>query len=292
MDAFTQEYFKGNPAGVVFDAEGLTDEQMQSIARELNNSETAFILPPDGDDHELRVRYFTPTMEVPTCGHATIAAHYVRAIELQLPSSTVMHRIGIGTLPVEIIKEENDYLIVMTQGAVKISKPYNRIEKSAVLSALNISLRDWVEEFPIQLVDTGAPKIIVGVKNRQILNQLKPDLSKLISLSNRLPNRGFFVFTFNNSDDQILTHARMFAPHMGINEDPVTGNGNGPLGAYLVHNSLAKHDGQELYFESLQGEAIGRPGVVKVWVEIQSGKPKKVRVGGEACIVFTTEMEL
>lgn len=85
VDAFTRERFKGNPAGVVTKAEGLTDAQMQAIARELNNSETAFIFPPDGPDHEVRIRYFTPTMEVPTCGHATISAHYVRAVEKSCP---------------------------------------------------------------------------------------------------------------------------------------------------------------------------------------------------------------
>lgn len=84
VDSFTTEKFKGNPAGVVLNADGLSDQEMQHIARELNNSETAFIFSPDGNDHEIKIRFFTPKTEVPVCGHATIAAHYVRAIEHKL----------------------------------------------------------------------------------------------------------------------------------------------------------------------------------------------------------------
>ena len=86
IDAFTTTPFAGNPAGVVLAAEGMTDAEMLAVARELNNSETAFVLPADGSDHDVRVRFFTPTTEVPTCGHATIGAHYARAIEYGLPA--------------------------------------------------------------------------------------------------------------------------------------------------------------------------------------------------------------
>jgi PhzF family phenazine biosynthesis protein len=96
VDAFTTERFQGNPAGVVPNADGLTAAEMQVIARELNNSETAFIHPPDAPDHDVLVRFFTPTTEVPSCGHATIAAHYVRAVENALPSCTVVQKIGAG----------------------------------------------------------------------------------------------------------------------------------------------------------------------------------------------------
>ena len=108
VDSFTTQKFKGNPAGVVLNADGLSDEEMLSIAKELNNSETAFIMSPDSTDHDVRIRYFTPKTEVPVCGHATIAAHYVRAKVHNLESSTVFHKIGVGILPVEIVKEGND----------------------------------------------------------------------------------------------------------------------------------------------------------------------------------------
>lgn len=123
VDAFTKHLFKGNPAGVVSNADGLTEDEMQAIARELNNAETAFIFSQTGEDHDVYIRFFTPTTEVPSCGHATIAAHYVRALEKDLSSCTVRQRIGIGILPVDIVKNDSGYRVIMTQGNVEISAP-------------------------------------------------------------------------------------------------------------------------------------------------------------------------
>ncbi len=96
VDSFTDKKFKGNPAGVVLNADGLTHDQMLKIARELNNSETAFVFSPASDDHDVWLRYFTPKTEVPICGHATIAAHYIRAIEENMPSCMFHHKTGAG----------------------------------------------------------------------------------------------------------------------------------------------------------------------------------------------------
>ena len=123
VDSFTDKKFSGNPAGVVLNADGLTDNEMQQIAKELNNSETAFILSPSESDHEVWIRFFTPTTEVPTCGHATIAAHYVRAKEKSITSAKLIHKIGIGKLPIEVVPENGDLKILMTQGRVEISEP-------------------------------------------------------------------------------------------------------------------------------------------------------------------------
>jgi PhzF family phenazine biosynthesis protein len=98
-DAFTSTPFTGNPAGVVLDAQGMTDAEMLVVARELNNSETAFVLPADAADHDVRVRFFTPTAEVPTCGHATVRAHYARAVEYGLPSCSLVQKTGSPARP-------------------------------------------------------------------------------------------------------------------------------------------------------------------------------------------------
>ncbi len=292
VDAFTRTRFSGNPAGVVPDAEGLTDKQMQAIARELNNSETAFILPADGTDHDVRVRFFTPTTEVPTCGHATIAAHYVRAIEYQLPACTVLQKIGIGTLPVEVTRHGTDYHIVMTQCNVEFLGEMNSKEREILLSALDLHENDLDNRCPIQHVSTGSSKIIVGVKSRAKLDSLMPDRNVLMEINQTVSNKGYFLFTLDSDDPDILTHARMFAPQIGIDEDPVTGNGNGPLGAYLVKNKLFQYNGTLFEFKSQQGEAIGRPGIAHVSVEIEEDKPTRIRVGGDAVIAFKTEIEM
>jgi PhzF family phenazine biosynthesis protein len=292
VDTFTSEKFRGNAAGVVPDADGLSDEEMLSIAREVNNSETAFILPPDGGDHDVRVRFFTPTHEVPSCGHATIAAHYVRAIEKALPSCTVVQKIGAGVLPVDVVREAEDYRIVMTQGTIAFSEPLSGRVTDEILAALGLTPDDRDERGPVQIVSTGHSKVLVGILSRRRLNDIRPNLMRLVEISGSIDCNGYFVFTLDSDAKDVLAHGRMFAPAIGIPEDPVTGNANGPLGAYLVRHGLAEATGGELRFRARQGEAMNRPGIVEVMVEAEGSTPKVVRVGGRAVIAFRAELEL
>lgn len=292
IDAFTKELFSGNPAGVVANADGLTEQQMQKIARELNNSETAFILSPVDDTHNVWVRFFTPSTEVPICGHATVSAHYVRAIENNYDTCTVVQKTGAGILPVEIIKENGDYKIIMTQGKIEFEEPFQDDIKKQIAAALHIKISDFDERCPVQVVSTGHSKVMVGIKSRTMLDSLKPDMTALAQISKLIKCNGFFVFTFDSEEPGILTKGRMFAPAIGINEDPVTGNANGPLGAYIVKHKLAPNDGKLFAFKGKQGEAINRPGTVEVSIDIGNGEPVKVKIGGFANVVFKTEIEL
>lgn len=292
VDAFTNKRFEGNPAGVVPNADGLTDAQMQAIANELNNAETAFILSPTGDDHDVWIRFFTPTVEVPSCGHATISAHYVLAIENNLPSGTVQQRIGIGILPVDIRKDNSQYEITMTQGAIEISLPLQDKNRTDILSALSLLEADLDDRLPMQIVSTGHSKVMIGITGRRKLNALTPDLAKLAAISKTIGCNGYFVFTLDSDDHDILSHGRMFAPAIGIPEDPVTGNANGPLGAFLVHHNVLQSKDGCVTFKGKQGEAMGRPGVVTVTVRVIEGKPELVQVSGCATIVFQAEIEI
>jgi len=290
IDAFTKNRFEGNPAGVVANADGLTAPQMQAIARELNNAETAFILSPTAPDHDVWIRFFTPTTEVPSCGHATISAHYVRAVENNLSSCTIQQRIGIGILPVDIVRKDSDYSVIMTQGSVEISDPIDAENQNDIIRALGISPPDLDERCPIQIASTGHSKVMVGIKSRDTLNTLQPDLMRLTNISKKIGCNGYFVFTFDSDNNDILTHGRMFAPAIGIPEDPVTGNANGPLGAYLVHHNILDAPDGSVTFKGKQGEAIKRPGIVRVTVDVKNGRPFKVRVGGDAVVAFKTEI--
>ncbi|HPI94101.1 MAG TPA: PhzF family isomerase [Deltaproteobacteria bacterium] len=292
IDAFTTERFQGNPAGVVANADGLTDAQMQAIARELNNSETAFILSPTAGDHDVWIRFFTPATEVPSCGHATISAHFVRALELGLPSCTVVQRIGIGILPVEVVRQDGTYRIVMTQGAVEFMPPLTGTMRNAVVDALGLSERDLDDRCPVQIVSTGHSKVLVGIGGRGTLNSLRPDLARLAELSELIQCNGYYVFTLSPGPDDVLAHGRMFAPAIGIPEDPVTGNANGPLGAYVVRHGLVRTGDGVFTFRAMQGEAMGRTGIVEVEVGIHNGDPVLVRVGGRAVVAFRTAIEL
>lgn len=292
VDSFTTQKFKGNPAGVVLNADGLSNQEMLYIARELNNSETAFIMSPDGPDHDVRIKYFTPKTEVPVCGHATIAAHYIRAIEHKLNSCTVIHKIGIGTLPVEIVKEGNNYLMVMTQGSIRFYPPLDIQDRTEIVKALGLLEDDLDRRCPIEIVSTGHSKVIIGIKTRSKLNKLTPDLVALTQISKRIDCNGYFVFTMDSEQKDILTHGRMFAPAIGINEDPVTGNAHGPLGAYLIQHGIVQCNKPIFSFKGEQGQAIGRSGVVDVMVNVENGAAKQVKIGGRAVVVFKTQIQI
>lgn len=292
IDAFTNEKFTGNPAGVITNADGLTSDEMQKIARELNNSETAFIFSSNSHEYDVHVRFFTPTNEVPICGHATIAAHYVRAVVNKLHTTRVYHKTGAGILPVDIVKENDDYKIVMTQGKIDFGAIIDGVNKKDLVSALNISGNDLLENYEIQIVSTGHSKVMVGIKSIETLNKMKPNYDQLSKLSNIIKCNGYYVFTVNSKDSDILVHGRMFAPAIGINEDPVTGNANGPLGAYLVHHNFVKHNNSSFKFKAKQGEAIKRPGIIQVEVKIKNKEPVEIEVSGNAVIIFKSELSL
>jgi len=213
-------------------------------------------------------------------------------MENKLPSCTVQQRIGIGILPVDIVKEDSDYRIVITQGSFEISPEITGKTQNNILDALNISDADLDNRCPVQIASTGHSKVMVGIKSRKKLNSLTPDLSRLVNISRTINCNGFFVFTFDSDDSDILTHGRMFAPAIGIPEDPVTGNANGPLGAYLVHYGILEKSNGLVTFKGKQGEAIGRSGIVTVTVEVKDGKPTKVQVGGYAVVAFKTEINI
>lgn len=293
INSFTEEKFRGNPAGVVLNAEGLTDDEMLLIARELKNSETAFIFPErNSDDYDVEVRFFTPTVEVPICGHATIAAHYVRAVENQPPLKNISRqKTKAGILPIEIIRDDGKIKIKMTQGKINFEQ-IDRPEQMQILSALGLSEDDMIEDFPIEIASTGHAKVMVGIASKNKLNLLKPNYAELTKLSDLIHCNGYFVFTIDNKHASFSTDGRMFAPAIGINEDPVTGNANGPLGAYLVKNKLVAHNDTVFKFTARQGEAMGRFGSMEVTVDIENGIPTAVQILGSAVTIFKTVIEL
>jgi PhzF family phenazine biosynthesis protein len=293
IDAFTNRPFSGNPAGVVANAEGLTEGQMQAIARELNNSETAFLLPPLGPDHDVHVRFFTPTTEVPICGHATISAHYVRALE-GAPAGVTRQLTGAGVLPVEIEKKpEVGVRIWMTQKPATFEHILTVDQRGRLLRALNLSADALATFGEVQVVSTGHSKVMVPLRSRAALEALRPDLAILSTLSIELGCNGYYPFTLDAPSVGTFSSGRMFAPAIGIAEDPVTGNAAGPLGAYLLRTGLVVPGvDARVTFVVGQGEAMGRPG--SILVEVARSSPRAVidvRIAGQAVVVFKSELE-
>ena len=292
VDAFTREKLSGNPAGVVPDAQGLTEDQMQRIARELNNSETAFLFPGKPGEYDVQIRFFTPTREVPLCGHGTVASHYVRAMLLGLGEHTrVIQLSGSGTFPVEVEKRDGDYRIVMFQRRADLSAPLFPEHRARLLSALGIGEEALRPDCPLVIASTGASKVMVGLNSLEVLHSLTPDMQALTRLSGDIGSNGYHVFTLHPGEEP-LVHARMFAPANGNPEDPVTGTANGPLGAYLVRFGLLPNTGKEVSFTVIQGEAIRRAGTMEVRVALENGQPGEIQIVGDAVVAFQTTLEL
>ena len=292
VDAFTTTPGKGNRAGVVLDATGLSADEMQAIAALVNVSETAFMIPtPDREDYELQVRYFTPSTEVPICGHATIASHFARTEKLGIDNGRFTAKVGAGILPVDVMTIENEKKVIMTQGEIKASPLYDDEINAEILSALGLDLDDTITQLPIQEVSTGHSKVMVPIKSVEKLDSLTPDMPALVAASEKIDCNGFFVFAFNGPKDDCLTSGRMFAPAIGIDEDPVTGNGNGPCGAYLSYYGILPPDSVYTY-QGRQGVAMGKEGVMEVTVQRGEEGPKTVLVAGTAVIAEEMVVEI
>ncbi len=281
VDAFATQRYAGNPCGVITNAEGLSDAQMQAIARELNLSETAFVLPSKVAD--FRVRFFTPAVEIPLAGHPTIATMHALVedgrISLSVGPRRVHQELRVGVLPVDIDRDGRNVRITMTQAPPEFGP---ELDRARFARALGISLGDLRTDAPIQVVSTGTPQAMVPVASLNVLQRLQPAPSDLVALERE---SGFFsthVFCLEAFDTVNRAHARHFAPGAGISEDPVTGSASGGMAAYLWRHGLLR----EPRYTVEQGHIIGRPGIVGVEVDARGDAPIGVRVSGTAITVL------
>jgi PhzF family phenazine biosynthesis protein len=270
---------------------------MLAIARELNNADTAFVLKPDGPDHELRVRFFTPRTEASFVGHATVATHFVLsrdgATPLHGPANAqgrVRQRQKSGLVDIEVRGAGATRRIAVRQPAPPLGRQLNDRERLAVLDALALSTGDIDTRCPLRIVGGAGTRLMIGVRSTEQLKQLKPDFSRLTTLSAQLGAAGFFVFTLSHGFDGCLTESRMFCPALGIPEDPVSGNAHGLLGAYLAEQGLLPHSGTTAQFTGAQGHHVHRAGRVDVELEFKDSKLDGVWIVGQAVEIFETEM--
>ena len=287
VDAFTRQRFCGNPARVVLDADELSDEQMQTIASELNG-ETAFVLAAESADHDVQVRFFTPDHETPFVGHVTLATHYVLA-KCGLRTRGVMRqRSSAGIAEVELAEIDGDYRISMTISPPSLGPVLPEHHRVQILDALGISSPYLHGDCPLQILTKGGSRLLVGLRAPDLLSSLKPDIQELARLTPHVGAEGFFVFAVNPPDAQgsISTVARMFCPAIGIPEDPVSGNAHGMLGTYLLAHKLVQPQDGVLRFQGSQGDSVKRPGKVAVEVVCTGAVAQSVRISGDAVILY------
>jgi trans-2,3-dihydro-3-hydroxyanthranilate isomerase len=319
LDVFTDKAFTGNALAVFPEAEGMTDEQMMQIAREMNLSETVFVLPPNGEAKSetamtpadeigskpnvlRRLRIFTPTREIPFAGHPIVGTWNGLAREgvVPLPEGgtgwqRIYHEVGIGVLPVDIeFKDGAPVQVVMTQGQFKVLAELDDSHEQAELArALGLAREDLDESLPIQTITTGLPSMAVPVRSLADLRDCKINTTLLGDIYTRHGATGCLAFTRETIEvGESRAHARFFAPADNIPEDPATGSACGALGAYLIHHgalSLEPKDGR-FHFVIEQGDFIHRPSRLRLNVKGKPGAVEDVKVGGPSVLVAKGEV--
>ncbi|MBA5866181.1 MAG: PhzF family phenazine biosynthesis isomerase [Nitrospira sp. CR1.3] len=290
-DVFTSQPFGGNPVAVFPDAKGLSDDELQQIAREMNLSETVFVFPPSDPAAVVRLRIFTPTQEIPFAGHPVVGTMHVLAqlgfIATPEPVTRVVQECNIGLFPVDLhVRDGRVTRVVMTQPAPQFLESIEDTEDLyLVASALGISKHVIADaKWPLQVVSTGLPVLIVPVRTLTAVRSITPDPSAIMHLCRRFGANGIMVFTTVTVETFATVHARMFAPSIGIPEDPATGSAGGALGAYLVQNGVVDVGPMtEIVIE--QGYEIDRPSRILVQVESDDDAIQTVKVGGQCVMV-------
>ena len=290
VDAFTDKSFCGNPAAVIVNADVLSDEQKQVIAREMNLSETVFI--SESRVADFRVQFFTPKQETALCGHGTIAAFWVLGSIGKIGGAdeivTVKQETHAGILPIEVYFDKNKMpvRIMMHQTLPEFFE--KDIQVDEIANILGISVDKFESECPLKIVTTGRPKLFIPIKNRDILYGIKPDFDKITDYCAQKSITGFHLFTFDTHSPDSITTARHFAPIAGVNEDPVTGIAAGALGCYLTEfgNDIER---SPLYFQMEQGFNMEKGGIIDVEITKEGAIFESVKVGGKAAILFNTE---
>ena len=282
LNSFAKTKEGGNAAGVVIDADTLTEKEMGKIAAILGFSETAFILQSDAAD--FRVRFFTPKEEVDLCGHATIAAFYTMAYLGLLKPGKYKQETKAGILGIEI-NEDNS--VMMNQSVPVFSEI---IDKNELADSLNINESQMPGDLPAQIVSTGLRDIMIPVKNIEILNAMKPDMEKIKMISQKYNTVGYHVFTLESLYGG-KANCRNFAPLYDIPEESATGTSNGALGCYLYHYGKII-SGQESNIVFEQGYSMKKPSEILVSLSVKEKEIQEVRVGGNAMNLTLSEVEL
>lgn len=282
VDAFTNVAFGGNPAGVLPDAKGLSREQMQIIAREMNLSETAFVFP-GREGYDFEVRFFTPKEEVDLCGHATIATFsLLREIGVIAQDKEVLfQKTKAGILEIRMIKGNQ---VLMRQAIPETRSCLQALEElnaAMMIDAADTGIDGVMET--AEIWSTGLADILLPIKSVELLKNMTPSMDKLAKLSDELDVIGVHAFAF---DEKGALWCRNFAPACGITEESATGTSNGALGACL--HAKGWQAGGEISFTAHQGDWMGSPS--RIFVKVEGDEHPEVWVGGSAVTILSGEM--
>ncbi|HEY0090824.1 MAG TPA: PhzF family phenazine biosynthesis protein, partial [Candidatus Lokiarchaeia archaeon] len=280
VDVFTKEKYAGNQLAVIRCKKEISNQEMQKIAREINFSETSFILSEEKRNKGYDVKIFTPEAEIPFAGHPTLGTAYIIQSEInKTPIKELNLNLQVGQIPVKINYANNMVDILWME---QIEPVFGKIfESNTILDVLNLNKNDLDERFPIQEVSTGLPHIIIPLKSLKSIKRARVNKEKYFDLVNKTKAKAFLPFCKETYDANNDLNVRQFADFYGIPEDPATGSGNGCLAGYLIKHNYFNKDNINVRVE--QGYEIGRKALLFLDAKKQNGKIN-VKVGGNVVL--------
>ena len=283
-DVFTGKRLEGNSLAVFFDGRELTDEEMQAVAREMNLSETTFILPREKETEQregVRVRIFTVQEELPFAGHPTLGTAF--ALRGERGVEEIVLSLNVGKVPVRFENANGTAFGEMRQ----IDPVFGmRHEREAVATALGLKASDLEETFPIETVSTGLPYVIVPVKSLTLLKKFKPNMAVAEAYINNTDGKFFYFVSRETVSPEARLHARMMFYN---GEDPATGSAAGSAAAWMAAHGVCKPE-ERVLIE--QGIEMQRPSQIFVRAAREGNRVVNVRVGGNAIEIMRGEVFL
>lgn len=287
VDVFTDRPFGGNPLAVFPNAQGISPRTMQAIAKEFNLSETTFVFPPTEKGAEYQVRIFTPMAELPMAGHPTVGTAFVLAREgtnAHQQQTTMFLEEGVGIVPVTLAWDHQPVPRITMQQPLPTFGPHFN-EPNVLASVLSLEPEDIRRDLPAEVVSCGVPFLLVPVKSLQAIQHISFQQSIWQHTLASFASPHILAFTQQTETREAAVHCRMFAPALGIAEDPATGSANGPLGCYLLRYGLVPSQNPVVSLISEQGFEIGRPSLMSITIDHAGGDIRRVSVGGH-CVLM------
>ena len=284
VDVFTDTALQGNPLAVFTDPQGLDTATMQRIARELNLAETAFLFPPAHARHAARVRIFTPAAEMRFAGHPTIGSAFALLHLGRVPAGTAEFILEeqVGPVPVRVEDDRGKTMLWLTTPPIEFGRLYDRGECAR---AVQLNEDDLLPGIAPQWLSAGNPNIYIPVRTPEAVDRASCEPAGARALS---PAEAVCVFVFAPVPGG--AYSRMFAPGLGVPEDPATGSATGPLAAYMIQHGLAPAD-DGARFVSEQGVKMGRRSILHICLRGEGGC-SGIEVGGSAVLLATASMNL
>ena len=282
VDVFSESRYAGNQLAVFKNGKNYSDTEMQQIAKEMNYSETTFVISDESRHGGYDVRIFTPAEEIPFAGHPTLGTAYIIMREIIKDNvEKVILNLKVGQIPVTF-KYLNGALehVWMQQKSPLFGPTFPREEMAA---ALNLKTEDLDEKLPVQEVSTGLPFIIVPVKTLAAVKQARMELDSFLNVVSGSDAKAPLLFcpqTYRSEND---LNVRVFVDYYNIPEDPATGSANGCLAGYLVQHSFFSSEQVNVRVE--QGYEIGRPSLLLLKADKEKDKDINVYVGGKVFMI-------